>query len=398
MNMNTKDQPKTKDKRIIGMDMHPDVFSAAALRGANAAQTQTEWVHDRQAVARLEAWAEKHLDKTDIVVLEASGNSFEIAARLHRVGITAVVLESAQAAKIRENYCNDDRHSAVKLARVYMSGLAKVVWQPDERTRERREVLYAYRNAVRDATRCRNRIHAQLNEYCVRLPAGTRLTQKSGLAKALGMKAWSPMQEALIGAKFAQLWESEKMRRAMEEAMIHELLAQPGWKRLWRLMGVSVCTAFALMALIGDINRFPTAKKLTGYVGLAPGKEQSGNDAKGKTPGIGFHGRSDLRSLLMQGAQNAMINRASPLHKWGWKLSFRKARNVAVVAVARKLCVSIWHVLKGHYSEHNETLAQLKTKLLCMATQLGKKQLRKMKYASREAFVAAQLPTILTST
>ena len=380
------------------MDMHPDVFSAAALRGANAAQTQTEWVHDRQPVPKLEAWAEKHLGQTDTVVLEASANSFEIAARLHRIGITAVVLESAQAAKIRENYCNDDRHSAVKLARVYLSGLAKIVWTPDAVTRERREVLYAHRNAVKDTTRCRNRIRAQLNEYCVRLPAGTRLGEESGLKKALSMKAWTPLQESLIRAKFAQLWESEKTRRQMEETMIHELLGQPGWKRLWRLMGVGVCTAFALMALIGDINRFPTAKKLAGYIGLAPGKQQSGNDAKGQSLGIGFGGRGDMRALLVQGAHNAMQNRASPLHKWGWKLAMRKERNVAVAAVARKLCVSAWHLLKGHYSELNETPGQLKAKLLSIATQLGKKQLKKMKYKSREAFVNAQLQTIFIPT
>jgi len=41
---------------------------------------------------------------------------------------------------------------------IYNSGLAKSVWTPDEKSRERREVLFAYRNAVKDATRARNRI------------------------------------------------------------------------------------------------------------------------------------------------------------------------------------------------------------------------------------------------
>ena len=45
------------------------------------------------------------------------------------------VLESHQASKIKENFCNDDRHSAGKLARVYLSGLAQIVWQPVEQTR-----------------------------------------------------------------------------------------------------------------------------------------------------------------------------------------------------------------------------------------------------------------------
>ena len=393
-----KDEMKNTGRRIIGMDMHPDVFSAAALRGGNAAQARAEWIHDRQAVGKLEQWARKHLDSADIVVLEASGNSFEVAVRLHECGITAVVLESAQAAKIRDNYCNDDRHSAVKLARVYMSGLAREVWKPDAQTRERREVLYAYRNTVKDATRGRNRIRGLLNEYCVRLPKGTRLTEQSGQTKALSMRAWTPMQETLIRARFEQLRENEKRRRALEEVMTHELLAHNEWKKLWRLMGVGVCTAFALMAHIGQINRFATAKKLCGYFGLAPGRVQSGNDAKGRGLGMGGQGRPDMRALLMQGAQNAMMNKASPLHKWGWRLCLRKAKNVAVAAVARKLCVSIWHLLKGHHSELNETPAQLKAKLYCIATLLGKEQLRKMQFENREAFVTHQLQTIFIPT
>ena len=398
-----KDQPKTKDKqqdkRIIGVDMHPDVFSAAALQGANAKEATAQWIHDRQPVAKLEAWAEKHLDaSTDTVVLEASGNSFEIAARLHRIGITAVVLESAQAAKVKENFCNDDRHSAVKLARVYLSGLAKIVWQPDAQTREQREVLFTHRNAVKDCTRLRNRIRSALNEHCVRLPKGTCLTEPGGLKKALSMREWTPTQEALLRAKFEELWAAEKLRKQFGQLMLRELLARPEWKRLWRLMGIGVSTAYALMALVGNINRFPTAKKLAGYIGLAPGKAQSGNDAKGRDLGIGFHGRSDLRALMLQGAQNAMMNRASPLHRWGWRLAMRKERNVATVAVARKLCVNAWHLLKGHWSELNETPDQLKAKLYVMATQLGKKQLKEMKYATREAFVTDQLQTIFIPT
>ena len=139
-------------QRIIGLDMHPDIFSAAALLGPNAASAQVLWQHDRIETATLERWACKYLQAGDIIVLEASGNSFDVARRLHTCGHCALVLESAQASKIKHNFCNDDRQSAVKLARVYLSGLAKEVWQPDARTRERRDVLFAHRSAVKDST------------------------------------------------------------------------------------------------------------------------------------------------------------------------------------------------------------------------------------------------------
>jgi len=389
---------QTKGKRIIGLDLHPDVFAAAALVGPDAGQARAEWVQDRQATAGLEAWAKKWLQPGDVVVLEASGNSFAVAGRLHACGHTALVLESAQAGKLRDNFCNDDRHSAVKLARVYLSGLAKTVWQPDVQTREYREVFFAHRNAVKDATRCRNRIHSFLNEHCVRLPSGVRLTTASGEATARAAKAWTPLQADLVAQKFAQLREVEGRRQQLERTMVRELAAQPRRASLWRLMGIRHRVAFALMAMVGDIHRFPTPKKLVGYFGLAPRKDQSGNDRAGTDQGVGRFGRGDVRGLLLQSAHNALIQRDSPLHKWGWKLLIRKHRNQAAVAVARKLTVSIWHLLMGHFTPLVETTAHLHAKLLKLATILGKSMLLSLGFADRDAFVTAQIKSLQLST
>ena len=174
----------------------------------------------------------------DVLVLEASGNSFEVADRFHKLGYTCLVLESLQASKIKENFCNDDRHSAVKLARVYLSGLAKIVWQPDEQTRQMREVFFIHRTAVKDCTRLRNRIRTFLNEHCMRLPKGTRLTEESGLKKALSMREWSELQVELITDSFHQLWQTEARRKKLEKLMVKELLKRPQWARLWPLMVV----------------------------------------------------------------------------------------------------------------------------------------------------------------
>jgi len=378
--------------------MHPDVFAAASLVGADALSARPEWVHDRRPTCELESWARKHLRDGDIVVLEASGNSFEVAGRLHACGFAAVVLESAQAGKIRENFCNDDRHSAVKLARVYKSGLAKEVWQPDARTRERREVFFAHRNAVKDTTRCRSRIRSFLNEHCVRLPKGTALAEPRGLAVALKARNWSALQQELIKHKFEQLWDAEKRRKHWEQVMARELAEHPQWARLWRLMGIRHRVAFALMALIGNIHRFPTAKKLAGYLALSPRRDQSGNDARGYEKGLGRGGRGDVRCLLIQSAQNALNQRQSPLHRWGWKLLLKKGRNHAVAAVARKLAVSIWHLLMGHFTPMLEADKHLREKLLKIATVLGKANLKQIGFANREAFVENQLRSIQQST
>lgn len=93
-----------------------------------------------------------------MLVIEASGNTFQMTERLRAAGFRTVVLESQRAGQIRGAYCNNDKSSAVKLARIYLTGMAREVWEPDPMTRTRREILQTHRKCVTTATRLRNRI------------------------------------------------------------------------------------------------------------------------------------------------------------------------------------------------------------------------------------------------
>lgn len=77
--------------------------------------------------------------------MEASGNAFAVAGRLRAIGRQVAILDSHQAGEIGKVYCANDRVDAVKIARIYLSGLSALVWQPDEKTAERREVFSAYK-------------------------------------------------------------------------------------------------------------------------------------------------------------------------------------------------------------------------------------------------------------
>ena len=93
-----------------------------------------------------------------------------------------------------------------------------------------------------------------------------------------------------------------------------------------------------------------------------------------------------------------MMQRNSPLHKWGWKLAMKKNRNVAVAAVARKLTVAIWHLLKGHFTELLEMSKHLQTKLLYLATLLGKAKLKEAGFNCRNEFIQHYFKKIQLST
>jgi len=378
--------PTAPQGRIIGLDLHPDVFSAAALTGRDAATAQVAQSWDRRPTAELEKWA-RALSAGDLVVVEASGNTFAAVERLRAAGVPAVVLESQRAGQIRKTYCANDRLDAVKLARIYLSGLAHLVWQPDTLTRERREVLHSHRQAVTAATRARNRLKSFLSDHHVRLKPGVRLTQRSGAETVQASAAWTTLQKLLLDEMLAELQGAEQRRARLVALMAREVAADPRLLQLMRLLGVRHIIAFAIAAVVGDITRFANPKKLVAYLGLAPSVAVSGTSIRGRGELVSF-GRGDLRALLIQSAQNALQQRNSPLHAWGWKLCLRKpSKNVAVAAVARKLTVSIWYLLRGLLAPLTKIDASLQVKLSKLATAIGVKTIRHLGYASKAAFI-----------
>src|SRR5438034_11575448 len=81
-------------QRVIGFDSHPDSFTAALLRGPTPAACVTEKVFNKVPIAQLQGWAQKHTTTQDLLVLEASGNSFQVVRSLAAIGRQALVLES----------------------------------------------------------------------------------------------------------------------------------------------------------------------------------------------------------------------------------------------------------------------------------------------------------------
>ncbi|MEG1741105.1 MAG: transposase [Akkermansia sp.] len=93
-----------------------------------------------------------------------------------------------------------------------------------------------------------------------------------------------------------------------------------------RIEGIGVINAFAILAIIGDIKRFATARKLASYIRINPSS------------------KTILRS-----------RRNTKLQKWGLQLLLRKGhRNIAVGAVARKLVHYIWHALNRRKPSEEE--------------------------------------------
>ena len=93
--------------------------------------------------------------------------------------------------------------------------------------------------------------------------------------------------------------------------------------------------------------------------------------------------------LIQSGKKLLEVN--NPLQKWGLAVAARRGRNKAAVALARKLCVALWHLLMGHAIGALERLDMLTTKLSKFATEIGPEALRLFGYDNKADFVEKKL-------
>lgn len=139
-----------KQSKSGGTGCAPGQFRGSDPGGARSGNSARR---ERVALGELEKWAQRHTSAADVLVLEASGNAFMVAERLRAIERQVMILDSHQAGKVGKVYCANDRVDAVKIARIYLSGLSAIVWQPDSKTLERREVFSAYQAVVKELTR-----------------------------------------------------------------------------------------------------------------------------------------------------------------------------------------------------------------------------------------------------
>ena len=117
--------------------------------------------------------------------------------------------------------------------------------------------------------------------------------------------------------------------------------ADPRVKTLTALPGVGEFTALVMLAEIGDISRFPSARKLASWAGLTP--TVRGSDRTVRHGHISKQGSAWLRWVLNQAAQTA---KRSPEFSPSYAaIAKRRGKKIATIAIARKLLTRAWHLL-----------------------------------------------------
>lgn len=195
-----------------------------------------------------------------------------------------------------------------------------------------------------------NAVRGLLREFGFTIPLGSRLVV--GAATAIIEDADAPVPDMLRGVLHEACMEIRRLEELIAgvEHQLRLVARQtPVVARLMSIPGVGLLSATALVAFVGDIQRFPTARHFASYLGLTPREHSSGLSRRlGR---ISKRGDTYLRMLLVHGARAVLwsariLKSPDRLRTWALRLEASRGHNRTAVALANKIARIVWAVWK----------------------------------------------------
>ena len=324
--------------RVVGLDIHRVFAEAVMLDGGGVTRL------GRVGMTRehLEAFACK-LTHDDHVVVEATGNAAAVAEVIAPHVGRVVIANPRQVRLIAEARIKTDVIDATVLARLYAAGFLPEVWVADARTQAMRRQVTRRVQIVRQRARLKTLIQSILHAHLVPPCPHADLLGVKGRSWLLSQTL--PPDE--IEAMQRHLREHERLTddlRVVEREIARDALANADAKRLMTIPGIDMVVAVGLLAAIGPVDRFKAPDRLVSYLGLNPTVHQSG-ESRPRHGRISKQGRTHARTMLVEAAWVSVRGRG-PLRAFYERIARRRGVHIAAVAVARKLAVIIWHLLR----------------------------------------------------
>ncbi len=270
-----------------------------------------------------------------------------------------------------------DMRDAQWIATLLRAGLLKGSFIPDKTFRELRHLTRYRKSIVHDITAQKNRIDKFLQSSGFRFTAflsdafgasGRNIIRhliqngsidRAALDKCLKTQTRKRIDQILVALNgslsihqrgflamtFGHLETLEAHRKAIEDAIAHEILKHSeALTLLCSIPGIDVTAAAAIIAEIGtDMTAFPDAQHICSWAGLSPGN----NESAGKRKSAHINkGNPYLKSMLCEIGWVISGKRTLYLSGWYWRIKQRKGAKRATIALARKLLTLIYTMLK----------------------------------------------------
>src|SRR5262250_1635638 len=257
---------------------------------------------------------------------------------LEDCGFDPHLVHPLQCKAIASARLKNDKVDAATLAQLLRADLLPEAWIAPAEVRQLRALLRHRAGLVRLGTQQRNRIHAVVADFGYDRSGSYLSGPGRGWLAGLDLPAVSREIVADCLAVIDGL--APVIDRIDGELRLHAK-ADPRVKALTTLPGVGQFTALVMLAEIGGITRFGSARKLPSWAGLTP--TVRGSDLTVRHGHISKQGSAWLRWVLNQAAQTA---KRSPEFAPAYAaIAARRGTKIATMAVARKLLTRAWHLL-----------------------------------------------------
>jgi transposase len=265
------------------------------------------------------------------VAVEATFNWYYFLNVIEPLGLELHLVHPQKTKAIASARIKHDKLDSRILARLLHSGFIAEAWIAPQRVRELRQLVRFRTRTVRWATRAKNGVHGVLNRQGIASPVDSLFGPKGRAfleeVKLKELDRWE------VDDQLERLDLLEQQMRELDQEIRQRGRGNAVAQALEEIPGIGPFIALLLVAEIGELSRFPTAKHLVSYLGLAPSLYASGE--RRWTGQITKQGSSLLRWALVQAAHTAA--RSPRFVGFYERQRERHGTAKAAVALARKL-------------------------------------------------------------
>ena len=324
---------------MIGCDFHPGL-EELALFDTETGRRREQWLSHAFGPAPVQEFY-AGLGKPVRVGLEASGYSQWFEEMLEELGIELWVGDPGRIRKAAPRKQKTDRNDARLLLQLLEENRFPRIWVPDRATRDLRQLLMHRHKLVGMRTAISHQLQAIAINRGVQKKKG--LWSKAGREqlKTLELPPWTTRRRDELLALREQ-WDKEIAE--LDQVVQREAEQNPAARYLMQHQsGVGPITALAVVLSLGPVERFSSARKVASYAGLVPAEYSSGG--RQRLGHISKEGNVFLRWVLVEAAHVA-VRYDHQLKRVYWRLVERRGKPIAKVAMARKLLVRLYWMLR----------------------------------------------------
>jgi transposase len=326
-----------------GLDLSRKKVDVCLLCGTGVHLDQLAAPPDADSLRRLARRIDDVYREPVCAVVESMTGARLVHDTLEQEGWEVEIADAQKVKGLAPLACKTDRIDSRVLAKLSQRDLVPAIWLPDPRIREERELARFRLHLVKHRSMLKHRIHSSLINFGRPCPVsdlfgveGRRLLERLEVPEP--WRANITASVALIDDLERQIAELNRRLRAghADHRYVPLLLSVPG---------IGWVLAFTIAAEIGEIERFPSPEQLTGYTGLCPRVNQSG-DSDRRGP-LSKHGPRYLRWALIEATMHALKHPAyrERYQRNKRRLGRQRGAKVAQIDIARRLAHAIWHML-----------------------------------------------------